>query len=62
MRKETHADYRERIRETMQAFSDEALAFQDIRIVGGIDREECDREIARRLDQGGSDVRDSETR
>lgn len=42
------AQYRAEIRRTFQAFSDEALAYQDARIVGGIDREECDREKARR--------------
>jgi hypothetical protein len=43
-----HDEYRQQVRETMQAFSDQALAFQDSIIRGGIDREECDREIARR--------------
>ncbi len=40
--------YRESVRETMRAFSDEALAFQSSVIVGGIDRQECDLEIRRR--------------
>ena len=40
--------YRKRVRTTFQQFSDQALAFHDARIVGGIDREECDREIKRR--------------
>jgi hypothetical protein len=43
-----HAAYRAEIRRTLQKFSDEGLAFQDRRIIGGIDREECDREIRRR--------------
>ncbi len=42
------AKYRADVRKTFQRFSDEALAFQSARIVGGIDREECDREIERR--------------
>jgi hypothetical protein len=41
-------EYRTQVRRTFQKFSDEALAFQDARIIGGIDREECDREKARR--------------
>jgi hypothetical protein len=41
--------YRAQTRRTMQAFSDQALCFQDSIIIGGIDREECDREIMRRL-------------
>jgi hypothetical protein len=41
-------DYRAQVRETMQAFSDQALASQSARIIGGVDREECDRELARR--------------
>lgn len=40
--------YRAEVRRTMQMFSDEALRYQDARIIGGIDREECDREIRRR--------------
>jgi len=40
--------YRAQVRKTFQAFSDQALEFQSARIVGGIDREECDRELARR--------------
>lgn len=43
-----HAEYRAQARKTMQAFSDQALEFQSARIVGGIDREECDREMLRR--------------
>ena len=42
------AAYRQQVRETFQKFSDQALAFQNARIIGGIDREECDRELARR--------------
>lgn len=42
------AKYRAEVRATMQRFSDQALAYQDARIIGGIDREECDREIMRR--------------
>ena len=45
-------DYRQQVRQTMQAFSDEALAYQDRIIIGGIDREECDREIERRMLNG----------
>lgn len=41
-------DYRARVRRTFQAMSDEALAFQSARIVGGIDREEVDLELGRR--------------
>lgn len=40
--------YRLEVRRTFQAMSDEALRFQSARIVGGVDREEVDREIARR--------------
>lgn len=40
--------YRAEVRATMQRFSDAALACQDAHIIGGIDREECDREIMRR--------------
>jgi hypothetical protein len=40
--------YRDQIRRTFKAFSDAALAFQSERIIGGVDREECDRELARR--------------
>jgi hypothetical protein len=46
---EREAKVRADFRRTMRAFSDEALAFQDTIIRGGIAREECDREIARRL-------------
>ena len=42
------AAYRAEVRETMRQFSDAALAYQDARIIGGIDREECNREMARR--------------
>ena len=42
------ASYRAEIRETVQRMSNEALAFQDRRVRGGIDREELDRELARR--------------
>lgn len=42
------AKYREEVRKTFQSMSDQALAFQSARIVGGIDREEVDREMARR--------------
>jgi hypothetical protein len=42
------AAYRAQVRETMQRFSDQALAYQDSIIRGGIDREECDRELRRR--------------
>lgn len=42
------AAYRAEVRRTMRAFSDEALRFQDSVIIGGIDREECNRELARR--------------
>lgn len=41
-------DYRTQIRKTFQSLSDRALAFQDGRIVGGIDRQECDAELLRR--------------
>lgn len=40
--------YRAQVRRTMQAFSDEALAYQAGIIVGGIDREELERELERR--------------
>lgn len=40
--------YRLQVRGTFESMSDEALAFQSSVIVGGIDREEVDREIARR--------------
>jgi hypothetical protein len=40
--------YRQEVRKTFQSMSDQALQFQDMRIVGGIDREEIDREINRR--------------
>lgn len=42
------AEYREQARRTFQQFSDQALLFQDTIIRGGIDREECDRELNRR--------------
>jgi len=45
---QTMNEYRLQVRKTFQQFSDHALAFQDARIIGGIDREECDREINRR--------------
>lgn len=43
-------EYRLAVRRTMQAFSDQALAFQDSRISRNdcIDRQELDRELARR--------------
>ncbi len=44
--------YRLQIRKTFQGFTDEALLYQDARIAGGIDREECDREIDRRHEGG----------
>jgi hypothetical protein len=40
--------YREQVRETLQAMSDQALRFQDTVVVGGIDREELNRELTRR--------------
>lgn len=40
--------YRLQVRETFQRFSDQALAFQSSIIRGGIDRQECDRELERR--------------
>ena len=40
--------YRSEVRQTFRALSDEALAYQSSIIVGGVDREECDREVARR--------------
>ena len=40
--------YRDEVRKTFQSMSDQALAFQSARIVGGIDREEVDREMNRR--------------
>ena len=45
---ERNAKYRQEVRKTFQMMSDQALAFQSARIVGGIDREEVDREINRR--------------
>lgn len=42
------AEYRASIRRTFQSMSVQALDFQSARIVGGIDREEVDREIGRR--------------
>lgn len=40
--------YRKQIRRTCQAMSDQALMYQNSVTRGGIDREEVDREIARR--------------
>lgn len=40
--------YRQQVRKTFQSMSDQALAFQSSIIRGGIDREECDREMTRR--------------
>lgn len=40
--------YRSEIRHTLQGMSDKALAYQALVIVGGIDREELEREQARR--------------
>ncbi len=42
------AKYRMQTRRTMQLFSDQALRLQDSIIRGGVDREECDREITLR--------------
>lgn len=41
-------DYRLQVRETLQGLSDQALEFQALRAVGGIDAEEIAREQARR--------------
>lgn len=43
--------YRAQVRETFKRLSDKALGYQDAVIRGGIDREECDREIARRRER-----------
>jgi hypothetical protein len=40
--------YREQVRETFQQMSDQALAFQNTLVRGGIDRQELDREFTRR--------------
>ncbi len=48
--------YRADIRRTMRHFSDQALRLQDSIIRGGIDREECDREIMRRQNGGTRDA------
>ncbi len=48
--------YRVDVRRTMRRFSDQALRFQDSIIHGGIDREECDREIMRRQNGGTRDA------
>lgn len=45
------AAYRSEVRETFGRMSDAALAFQNGVVRGGIDREELDREIARRDDE-----------
>jgi hypothetical protein len=42
------SEYRRLVRDTFRKMSDRALAYQSSVIVGGIDREEVDREIARR--------------
>ncbi len=49
---ERMAAYRLQVRETMGYFSDQALRYQSSIIRGGIDREECDREIVRRQNGG----------
>lgn len=47
---ERFAQYRREVRETMKAMSDEALRFQARHVIGGIDREELEREMrARRI-------------
>jgi hypothetical protein len=46
--KKRHEAYRLEARRTFEAMSDAALAFQGARIVGGIDREELERELGRR--------------
>ena len=40
--------YAQQVRETLQQMSDEALAFQNTVVHGGVDRVELDRELARR--------------
>ena len=51
-------DYRAEVRETFQKMSDEALAFQSSVIIGGIDREEVDREMEMRRQRRAAPVWD----
>ncbi len=51
--------YRATVRATFQGMSDQALAFQDEVVIGGIDREELKRELVRRSGPAARVVRSS---